>query len=181
MANCTLAEKRLTARAADIRGLLKPLAASGTVASTIKRESTAFILGAYDGPKPLSPTVRDWRLRTPVERLYVNYFERWELLPGRSEVFLERAYLTLFRKISHTNETEILSLHCDPNEPSTAPHYRYKAGPHIHVNAADQPLPHAHFALNHDAVDRTVADLFELTSVMGRGIELIEKQVLPLY
>lgn len=184
MANCVLAERHLRGRVSAVQTLLRPLSKAPQVAARLGREGSVFVVGAYDGNAPLRERVREWRFRSRAPTLYVNYIERW--LPNvnavsTAEYFLDRSYVTVYRKIPGLDEEQLVALHCDPNEHPTADHFRYKAGPHLHIVDSNHPLPHAHLALQHGMVSDLIADLDSIMEAMGLGIELLSEQILPLY
>ncbi len=74
-------------------------------------------------------------------------------------------------------------MHCDPNEPDDSgllKHAIYKRGPHIHVTAADQPLPHSHIALNVTQIDNVLSSFENLSAAFGSGVVMIRDQVLDV-
>ena len=82
------------------------------------------------------------------------------------------------------DEKELLALHCDPNEPDDADvlkHALYKRGPHIHVSASEQPLPHSHFALNAAHLREVLSSAEQLVQAMSKGIVLVRDQVLDIF
>jgi hypothetical protein len=94
--------------------------------------------------------------------------------------FLERAYLHLFVRQNDLTEKEIVALHCDPNESASSKHYRYKAGPHIHMTTAESPLHHAHIALNSNELDAVLASVGGLTTALNVAVKMLDSQVLGL-
>lgn len=104
------------------------------------------------------------------------YHERW--IPSGSKWALERAYLHLYRAETGMEETEMLCLHCDPDEPPGAPWWTYKRGPHLHFSEAPEPIPHSHVALglaNLTEVLRTHGNLMEM---MKHAIDMIRDEIL---
>jgi hypothetical protein len=55
---------------------------------------------------------------------------------------------------------------------------KYKKGPHLHIKAAEDPLPHAHFALNLGHLDAVLDSVESLTEAMRFGILMLKEEVL---
>jgi hypothetical protein len=55
---------------------------------------------------------------------------------------------------------------------------RYKKGPHLHIKAAEDPLPHAHFALNLGHLNDVLASVESLSDAMKDGILMLREEVL---
>ena len=94
---------------------------------------------------------------------------------------LNRAYLHLYLRRDEIAENQILALHCDPNEPSSQKHYLYKAGPHVHMSAAADPLHRAHIALNTSNLKDVLRSVADLTTALRTAITMVDDQVLSLY
>jgi hypothetical protein len=96
-----------------------------------------------------------------------------------SDKLLDRAYLSLFKTEPSTRtEIEFLCLHCDPNEPDDARHAIYKKGPHLHIQVAEEPIPHAHIALNRGHLDAVLNSPDSLTKAMGAAILMLREEIL---
>lgn len=107
------------------------------------------------------------------------YFELWRRGRGAREQFwyLDRAYLTLFAPGSD-GCNEYVCLHCDPNEPDEMQHSMYKRVPHLHINAAPAPFPHAHLALNLGFKDQVLESVSSLTDAMEYAMLMLREQIL---
>jgi hypothetical protein len=55
---------------------------------------------------------------------------------------------------------------------------KYKKGPHLHIKAAEAPLPHAHFALNLGHLDAVLESVESLSEAMRYGIIMLKEEVL---
>ena len=195
MTTCRIEATQLYGRAAIVRKMLRPLVRGD---STCRRSNDRdqqgranVILASFSGSEPPTDAVRDWRFSTTAPNLWGSYIERW--IPDDSTAryfFLERAYLHLYKRsgFHEGDETEILALHCDPNEPPEPPnhkgprHSRYKRGPHIHVSTAEQILmPHAHFALNLGQTQTSLTTFDTLSSAISSAIKMLDDQVIALY
>jgi hypothetical protein len=104
------------------------------------------------------------------------YHERWSR-KDKNVWQLERAYLNLYKR-SGVDEVEFLCLHCDPLEPDSAPHARYKQGPHLHVSIADDPIKHAHLALNGGLLNLVLKSVMTLGTTMEWAVQMIRDEVL---
>lgn len=181
---CEIETELLTRRGEQICRLLRPLTGKGRLAyATVSRRFELLIV-AYSGSRPdTAPT--DWKFTTCVHGIRGSYHERW--LPAdekRKRFYLDRAYLHLYRQPRlQDEEWELLALHCDPNEPDDVgllTHAVYKRGPHIHVTAAEQPLPHSHFALNRSHLSDVLSSCESLSAAVQSGIIMIRDQVLDV-
>lgn len=140
-----------------------------------------FIIGAYDGSQPTGGYT-SWRFGTIASRYQAMYYEIW--LQDRSQIdlwSLERAYLHIYRvdpMKREERETEYVLLHCDPNEPLGAAHGIYKQGPHLHVQAAPDPLRHAHVALNLGHLADILTDAQSFTDAFKLSVRMLRDEVL---
>jgi hypothetical protein len=78
-------------------------------------------------------------------------------------------------------EEQVLALHCDPNEEESNKHFRYKAGPHIHMSTAEYPLDRTHIALNASNLSDVLRSVQEITVAFSAAVKLVDEQVLGLY
>jgi hypothetical protein len=140
-----------------------------------------FIIGAYDGSQPAGGYT-SWRFGTVAAKYQAMYYEIW--LQDRTQIdlwSLERAYLHIYRidpMKREDPETEYVLLHCDPNEPSSAAHGIYKQGPHLHVQAAPDPLRHAHVALNLGHLRDILTDAQSFTKAFKLSVTMLREEVL---
>lgn len=182
MPTIIISEDSLIKRINNIPKLLRPLTTpsirpackfySGLAGSGIK------IVGAHQGDSSGS-SYRDWRFRTFVNDYRCMYYELWKADNGGRNFYLINMYLSLFR-IDRTNhkEVELLALHCDPEEPNDSIHAKYKRGPHIHVSAAESPIPNAHIALTCGYLESILSSFDSLTKAMGWVIVMLKEQIL---
>ena len=172
-----ITSKELKSRGQHIRELLRPLSKQEDgPAWQPKTTPYNYVIGTHDG-SPSSSSHQDWRFATFVPDLQAGYFELWRRID--EFWYLDRAYLNIFKTdpIART-EKKFLSLHCDPNEPDDSPHAIYKRGPHLHIQAARDPFPHAHIALAGRHLD-VVLDSFEsLFQAMEWAVHMLKEQVL---
>ncbi|HYH01327.1 MAG TPA: hypothetical protein VD837_19530 [Terriglobales bacterium] len=140
-----------------------------------------MVLSAYLGSEPLDPDPNLWRFTTRVPHVRASYHERWIPTDFRQQsFFLDRAYLHLYLRHDKNEEDEILALHCDPNESQSERHFRYKAGPHIHMTTAADPLCHSHIALNNSDFTQVLSSVSTLTVALKTAITMVDHQVLAL-
>jgi hypothetical protein len=146
------------------------------------QEGGFYIIGTYTGPEPSGQSYRDWRFSTFVPNYWGMYFERWAPVDPKHQLwYWDRAYLSLYRQNRLANEeTEILALHCDPNE-SGGTHLLYKQGPHLHITVAEHPIPHSHLALNQSDLRAILASAEGMSNAMGTAVQMISHQVLAMY
>jgi hypothetical protein len=145
------------------------------------------IIGVYDGATPSDISYRDWRFKTKHDDLRGNYYEIWK--PNdvkQDEWYLFRAYLTIYKieriSITEIMERNIIALHCDPDEGEREPHAKYKQGPHLHILAADDPLPHAHISLNNPKYLGPAFTSFDsFCHYLDDALEFVESQIIALY
>lgn len=180
---CVLDVDSFAKREQQISRLLNPLAPQTRRLSCRRRlQNRMLVLSAFLGTEPGEPDPQEWRFATRVPRIRASYYEHWLPTDFRQRSFyLERAYLHLYVRQDDRVEKEIIALHCDPNEAASNKHYLYKAGPHVHMTTAENPLHHAHIALNSDDLDSVLASVQELTSALGTAVKMLNDQVLGLY
>jgi hypothetical protein len=174
-------------RSNEIATMLTPLTGTGPrrVASEPRNISGNIFIYAYSGLRP-AVDYRDWRFKTITYGIRGSYFELWKPSDEkRHRYYLDRAYLSLYLQVKALDrEKELLALHCDPNEPDDAgelKHALYKRGPHIHVSAAEDPLPHSHFALNAGNLNEVLKSAESLYQAMQSGMVLLRDQVLDVF
>jgi hypothetical protein len=180
---CTLENEGISARIRQLARLLNPLAPpSRRLAFYPRYLKREVVLIAYIGEQPTSPDPDEWRFPTRISNIRATYYERWIPTDERQKAFyLERAYLHLYRRDDAGVEAQIMALHCDPNEPESSKHFKYKAGPHIHVSMAEHPVRRAHLALNNANLATVLSSITELTSALRSAVTMVDDEVLDLY
>lgn len=180
---CTLDNDRIGPRARDLTRLLRPLVPPPRQLFCFPRYlGRELILSIYVGDQPTSINPDEWRFPTRVTTIRASYYEKWKPTDERQKsFFLEQAYLHLFLRKSSGAEEQILAVHCDPNSSETDKHFPYKAGPHLHMSAAESPLHKAHVALNNGSLRSVLASVAALTSALSLAIAMVDNQVLNLY
>lgn len=175
-----LGERDVGKRAQTIQRMLRPISsiAHGPACSR-GTAPDAVVLGAHAGTRG-SGAYRDWRFPTSKPTIQAMYFELWRSLGGTSHtLYMDRAYMTIYR-VDREDRTEraILSLHSDPNEPRGNEHWQYKHCLHLHIEAAEAPIPHAHIALCDGFTDSVLTSTDSLTDAIERAVRMVADEVL---
>jgi hypothetical protein len=181
---CTVEASKLAARGQEIAKLLGPIAPDGQrLACWPRLLDRNMVLSAYHGPQPTDADPSRWRFTTRIPRIRASYHELWIPTDSHQEAFyLERAYLHLYLRTDlNREEDEIFALHCDPNEKPSERHYRYKAGPHVHMTTARDPLHHSHIALNNSNLTEVLSSVPNLTVALRTAIAMVVDQVLGFF
>ena len=168
----------LQKQATWVRKMLRPISnvLSGP-ASEMQTVQGVWILGTHGGLR--QGNYRDWRFATPAPRFHAMYFEVWKPTPGNS-FHIQQAYLNIYERDSAGNEDEILCLHCDPGESETAPHAKYKRGPHLHLSFTGDPLKRSHLALHVGRVNEIVATSSAFRTALMNSVQMIKDEVIEL-
>lgn len=168
-------------RGSQIRDLLSILSLNpgGPAWHTLPAQAGSIVFAAYDGPRPGGPA-SDWRFLTSTLGIRANYYEKWNPVPEATLAYLDRAYLTIYQRKGPLEEAELLALHCDPDEPDGEGAI-YKRGPHLHIVAAESPIPKAHIALAITHLSEVLASASNLMEALGRCIIMIRDEVLARY
>lgn len=134
----------------------------------------SIICGFSDSMTP-GTEFKSWRFKTMSPDIIANYHEIWNQY-NKNQYFLVRAYLHLFKK-TEDRVYEYIHLHCDASEPDNSPHAEYKKSLHIHVEAAEDPIPKAHIAL-YNGRPEILTDLRTFNTALNDSVVMIESQVL---
>lgn len=168
-----------TSRGSQIVDLLKTVANKGNkiVCNNRSIGGRSFIIAVSDTTET-GTDFSTWRFKTYIPQFHAMYYESW--IPFEDEIyFLQRAYFHLYKtKQYKLEEEEYILLHCDVSEPDDSNHSKYKQSPHLHIKSAEQPLPHAHIALNNCDLQFTLSSLDNLNNALRKSIEMIDDQVL---
>jgi hypothetical protein len=117
---------------------------------------------------------------TYVDGLLLNYYESWRELRG-DQYYLERAYMHIHLRLGGKLPRQILSLHCDPSMRESEEHYRYKRGPHLHVEGATPNLDRAHISLCLSDAELGGSDIKRLTDCLRAAVGMIVKEIVPCW
>jgi hypothetical protein len=170
---------QLHSRGQQIRQLLQPLTKwPGGPAWKPKILPRKYIIGTHDG-SPSKSDYHSWSFATFVPNFRGAYYEIWiELDDGAWH--LDRAYLTIYRinQGMPTEMQEFLALHCDPREPDDTAHAIYKQGPHLHIQDAADPIPHAHIALNRGHLEEVLSCVESLSEAIGLAVLMLKEEIL---
>ena len=168
-------EKLLPKRMTTLRKILQPLS-SRISAQRENSVPNSFVLGISGQGMQNSGVYRDWRFKTNKEKYYGNYTEIWNPTTS-SQWRLAIAYLTIYKGPLSTGK-EVLSLHCDPDEPAGSTHYKYKCGPHMHIHHIDSIIKAAHIALNMPNLNLVTNNIEQLDKAFADAIEMITHEFL---
>ena len=126
-----------------------------------------YVNGSYD----------EWIFRTNIRRIYASYYERWQPDDAPHRWVLERAYLSV-RLAGHPGEDpmSLVCIHCDPLDRTYA-YPRVKQGPHLHVDCAEDPLPHCHFALNYCHLTDTLKSVDSLGQALMSLVDMLANEL----
>lgn len=175
-----LTEKEVSKRGSNFNKLLKPILSDSKqmIPWSVQRLQGAINIVAYE--VKTSSDYRSWRFSTFHKDFKAFYFETWLAIDGDKQDFwyLVKAYLNIY-KIDRINrdENEYVCLHIDPEESGTD-RSEYKQTPHIHVKAAEDPIPKAHISITNGYLKYVLLSEKELFKAMNLGIDLIRKEIL---
>ena len=179
MAIVSIKIKDISSRHNPIRKLLRPLRSNRDVGCTIAAGKYAGgkIVAAHDGNPCGDPM--EWRFRTFVNGIWAQYFELWIPFDNDTKLLLERAYLHIFKMgIRRGSLKEFIFVHCDPETSDGIQLAKYKKGPHLHVRAAEEPLPKSHFPLNMGHLHDVLISINSLTTALEDAVRVISDEVL---
>lgn len=177
MENIRIKVRELGSRGNNIQRSLRRISRiRGGPAWYPRSSSRDLIIATYDGTQPTSD-YRQWRFSTFVPRFKAMYFERWMRTADNEEYwYLDRAYLSIFHLFDRNDEREFICLHSDPNADDEKK--MYKKGPHLHIIAAQDPLPHAHFALNLGHLEDVLTSIDTLSDAIDIALNMLKEEVL---
>ena len=123
------------------------------------------------------------------DRISFQYYEVWQPQRGTKYAVPIKTYLHLYETRSSLEDPiEIACVHADPCETPKDPDSEWdrrkcnhKKGPHIHIAASDDPLPHCHFPLYLPQLPTVLASVQNLTDAMAEAIELLCHEIADAY
>lgn len=134
------------------------------------------VLGAYSGPRS-SDLPRKWRFRTSVAGIFANYSESWTPTDSTAANYrLVSFALTLFG-----TSDELFAVHAEPFNTEQNPKRLYKAGPHVHLIGAADPIPHMHIPLCLREVDLGIDSLAKFDEMRVLACRVLREDVLPQF
>lgn len=186
--NIEIPSKDVGRRSGRIRQLLTPIAERPADLFVVPKSTVEdLVIAAHGRGFSSSGNFNSLRFRTVAPRFYAMYYERWKrTYVKRAEYYyLYQAYLHLYLIDRVRGESEFLLLHCDPNEPISAAHAKYKQALHIHIESgnADWPhniWPHAHLALNVAYLNSMLKDINSLSKAIEIAVLMLKEEVLEL-
>jgi hypothetical protein len=174
-----LSESDVAKRWNKVPRMLAPIAAAnkGPRCRVFSRAAGLVVVAAYEGNQSGQDYDR-WRFKVRKAHVWGQYYELWKRVGApESDLFLDRAYLHLIRIDRDGTERKLLALHCDP-EWSDPVDLKYKRGPHVHVQCAQDPVPHAHLALAAEHLRHVLVNIDTLSEAFGRGVELLNTEII---
>jgi hypothetical protein len=117
---------------------------------------------------------------TRASNVLMNYYETWRQTKEADEYYLDRVYMHM-HIVARPKPQQVLSLHCDPSMNASDAHFRYRRGPHFHIEGATPNVSRAHISLC--LVDQHLggSDLRALTSSFGEAVQLIASELFPCW
>jgi hypothetical protein len=115
---------------------------------------------------------------TKVPQLLANYYETWRRTDASDEYYLDRAYLHMHVVVKGASR-QVLSLHCDPALAEADQHYRYKRGPHIHVDSASPDVSRAHLSVCLLDDHLGGRDIAALNRALTAAVHMIDAEFVP--
>jgi len=119
-------------------------------------------------------------VRTRVPKLLMNYYESWRQEGQADRYCLDRAYMHIHLALRN-NPQQLLSLHCDPSLRRSEAHFRYKRGPHVHIEGANPSVSHAHISLCISDEQLGGTDLDAITNTFGAAVRMIAAELFPCW
>lgn len=117
---------------------------------------------------------------TRLPKLLLNYHEVWKLQNPGDEYNLDRVYMHL-HLASPSKAQQIFSLHCDPSMKQSEAHFRYRRGPHIHIDGATPNIGRAHVSLCLMDKDLGGTDLSTLMAGFREAVKMIISEFFPCW
>lgn len=182
MPKIKLTEKELSKRGPELNKLLGPLLRNPKEGGPAWSQKTGqgFQVAIIARDKVLTNNYESWRFATFHRDFKAVYYEIWLPLDiaKQDSWYLTKAYLNIFRidRTKH-DDKEYVCLHIDPEE-SEGENAKYKQSPHLHIKAADAPIPKAHIAIVNGFLEQILSSEKQLFKAMKLGIELIRVEIL---
>jgi hypothetical protein len=117
---------------------------------------------------------------TRVPNLLMNYYETWRKGTEADEYYLDKAYMHIHLATRSLSQ-QIFSLHCDPSIHPSAEHFRYKRGPHVHIEGATPNVSRAHVSLCLSDQDFGGANLVALMMSFDQAVRMIAAEFFPCW
>ena len=160
--------------------LLRPLRPQGRelVAKLVqiprKRQT---VVSVFD--RKTEASFRDCYFSTNAKQILAVYFEEWVMdLDGQTWRLQNVSLQLSWFDSPHSEQQEIVALHCEPREAGNSFQSRLKRGPHIHVTADGNRLSHAHFPLNLCHLNDVMQSFESLEQAIERAIEVLQSEVI---
>jgi hypothetical protein len=142
----------------------------------------AYVIGVL--PVGRSPTSyqnpEEILVATRSPKILMNYYETWRPRANSGEYSLDKAYMHIHSVFS-SEAKQIFSLHCDPCLHPSERHFRYKRGPHVHIEGAVPDVSRGHISLCLAHKDLGGTDILSLTSSLAEAVNMIASELLPCW
>jgi hypothetical protein len=171
-------------RRATVRRLVAPLlpVPPNVEVQQVGVNRDAYVLGVVPRGRIPSSYLNPEEALVPtrVPRILMNYYESWRSSIEPDEYFLDRAYMHIHVVVQSTQQ-HVLSLHCDPALRSSDSNFRYKRGPHVHVEGAIPTVNRAHISLC--LMDERLGGdtILALTSSLREAVKMISAELFPCW
>ena len=137
------------------------------------------VIAIHEGEYKYLP-YRNWRVSLRTQNVSLCYYEIWEYrkIKGKGIYYiLNKAYLHVFLLHPSQNEKDLIFLQCDPQEPESSEHYRFKVAPHVHFEIAGCPWNRAHIPLCDGWQEKVLENITSLDKALDRSMEFIVNQI----
>jgi hypothetical protein len=119
-------------------------------------------------------------VRTSLPRILMNYYETWRPTDQEEFYCLDRIYMH-FHLADEMKPQQLFSLHCDPCLKDSDVHFRYKRGPHVHIEGARPDLGRAHISLCLTDPSGGGADMQTLTASFTEAVRMVTQEIFPCW
>jgi hypothetical protein len=188
MATVELIEEDLFAhRPRDIGGMLAELQGRQVACqASVGLVSGGRIFAAHSGRTNPKSHYSQWRFRTVSRDIECQYYELWKPSGQSRVMFLDRAYLHVYRiDRAERRARQLVCIHTDPYAISSTVTSPYKQGLHLHVTEASDPIPKCHFPiiLSHSDhhLDELLSSSQNLTTAFGRAATMIRYELVERF
>jgi hypothetical protein len=172
------------ARRASVRRLVSPLLPQppNVIVEQIGLGRDSYTLGVLPRGRRADSFLNpeEALVATRVPNVLMNYYETWRQRTEADEYYLDRLYMHI-HIVTRPKPRQLLSLHCDPSMRTSDGHFRYKRGPHFHIEGAMPDVSRAHISLCLVDRDYGGSDLQTLTWSFGEAVRLIAAELFPCW
>ena len=165
-------------RSEDIRRRLDQVS-DGRVYVAPQPTSNDYFLTANYGQQVTSRR-RDWSFPSIVDAIRCKYGEHWISVDSTDQEFrLRSVYFQLLQhRGADENPKEIIAFHWHPMNLPEESEYGFKDRPHLHLQAAPDPLPKSHLGVALAVSTDNQGTVQYLDRLLDETIEMISAEVL---